>query len=231
MAGDWIKVEKATARKPEVLTIAAELGIHPDHAFGLCVRFWSWCDDHMSDANARGVSGSLVDALLERSGIATALVKVGWLRVRDGSLEVPNFDRHLSQSSKTRALTKERVAKHMTKKTNAPGVSKALAEKRREDTSISLSKARASSEQEVIDYVKSLGFPDKDGSYLWDSWEAGGWMRGKKAIVDWKATARTWIQRGFLPSQQQKGGTHGQKPSNRGIGGTYDPEGRIASQY
>lgn len=231
MAGDWIKVEKATARKPEVLTIAAELGIHPDHAFGLCVRFWSWCDDHMSDANARGVSAALVDALLDRSGIATALVKVGWLRVRDGSLEVPNFDRHLSQSSKTRALTKERVARHTTKKTNAPSVSKALAEKRREESSISLSKARASSEQEVIDYVKSFGLPDSDGSYLWNSWEAGGWKRGSEKIVDWKAAARTWITGGWLPSQKQKGGTHGQKPNSRGIGGTYDPTGDIAKQY
>lgn len=52
MAGDWIKVEKATSRKPEVLRIAAALGVHPDHAFGLCFRFWCWCDDHLKSANA-----------------------------------------------------------------------------------------------------------------------------------------------------------------------------------
>lgn len=30
MAGDWIKVEKATARKPEVLRLADLLQVHPD---------------------------------------------------------------------------------------------------------------------------------------------------------------------------------------------------------
>ena len=118
MAGDWIKVEKNTPRKPEVLRIAAALDIHPDLAFGLCFRFWCWCDDHLQNANAAGVSGSLVDALLERKGSADALISVGWLRVRDGSLEVPNMDRHLSQTAKTRAVTAQRVARH-SKKTNA----------------------------------------------------------------------------------------------------------------
>jgi hypothetical protein len=39
MAGDWIKVEKATPAKPEVLSISEILGVHPVHAFGLCVKF------------------------------------------------------------------------------------------------------------------------------------------------------------------------------------------------
>lgn len=135
MAGDWLKMEKATSRKPEILRIAAALSVHPDHAFGLCFRFWSWCDDHLTTGNASGVTAALVDALLERSGFCDALVSVGWLRVREGSLEVPNFDRHLSESAKKRALTAQRVAKHKDKKSNAAGVSSALPreEKRREE--------------------------------------------------------------------------------------------------
>jgi hypothetical protein len=138
MAGDWIKIEKTTARKPEVLRVAAALGIHPDHAFGLCIRWWCWCDDHLETANAAGVSVVLVDSLVERPGFADALILVGWLRVRDGSLEVPNMDRHLSQTAKKRAVTAARVAKHTAKtnskanaQTNADGVSEALPEKRR----------------------------------------------------------------------------------------------------
>lgn len=138
MAGDWIKIEKTTARKPEVLRIAEILQIHPDHAFGLCFRFWSWIDDHLQTANARGVSISLVDSLVDRNGFAEALIDVGWLRVREGSLEIPNMDRHLSQTAKTRAVTAKRVAKHTSKtngKTNGASVSEALAreEKRREE--------------------------------------------------------------------------------------------------
>jgi hypothetical protein len=118
MAGDWLKVEKATARKPEVLRLAAALKIHPDHAFGLCFRFWSWCDDQLESGNAPGVTALLIDELLGHAGFGDALVSVGWLRVRDGSLEVPNFHRHLSESAKNRALTAQRVAKHKRAKGN-----------------------------------------------------------------------------------------------------------------
>ena len=131
MAGDWIKVEKATARKPEVLRIAAMLSIHPDHAFGLCIRFWSWCDDQLNKANAVGVTELLLDSVVERNGFASALLEVGWLQARNGSLTVPNFDRHLSQSAKQRALTARRVAKHRgapkRKSANDPSVTSALA--------------------------------------------------------------------------------------------------------
>ena len=115
MAGDWIKVEKATPGKPEVMAIADELGIHIDHAFGLCVRFWSWCDDQMTDGHARRVTNVTLDAYFGHAGFATALVKVGWLRVREGSLEVPNFDRHLSESAKNRALSGSRKQKQRSK--------------------------------------------------------------------------------------------------------------------
>jgi len=119
VAGDWIKIEKATSRKPEVLRIADTLAIHPDHAFGLCVRFWSWCDDHMTDGHAQSVTYVTLDTVFGHAGFATALTEVGWLRVRrsaadgspDGSLEIPNFDRHLSESAKNRALSAGRKQK------------------------------------------------------------------------------------------------------------------------
>jgi hypothetical protein len=111
MAGDWIKVEKSTPRKPEVMAIADDLGIHIDHAFGLCFRFWCWCDDQMTDGHALSVTNVTLDSSFGHAGFATALVKVGWLRVRNGSLEVPNFDRHLSESAKNRALSGMRKAK------------------------------------------------------------------------------------------------------------------------
>lgn len=111
MAGDWIKVEKATARKPEILRLAESLSIHPDHAFGLCIRFWSWCDDQLTTGHAPGVTNVTMDAVIGHAGFSAALVSVGWLRVRDGSLEVPNFDRHLSDSAKTRGLSGKRKDK------------------------------------------------------------------------------------------------------------------------
>lgn len=108
MAGDWIKVEKATATKPEVLQLADILSIHPAHAFGLCVQFWFWCDSQLDSCHAVRVTNVTLDYVIGHAGFADALIKVGWLRVRDGSLEIPNFDRHLAASAKSRALSAER---------------------------------------------------------------------------------------------------------------------------
>ncbi len=146
MAGDWIKIEKATARKPEILQLCDLLSIHPDHAFGLCVRFWCWCDDQMTNGHAPSVTNVTLDSVFGHAGFATALVTVGWLRVRDGSLEVPNFDRHLSDSAKNRALSGERKKKQRAAVTpmsrNDRDKSVTREEKRREEVTISVSSAR-----------------------------------------------------------------------------------------
>lgn len=108
---NWIKVEKTTAHKPEVLGLAEILNIDPTHAFGLCVRFWFWCDDQMKSESQKFVTNVTLDCVIGHKGFADALVKVGWLRVRNGSLEVPNFDRHLSESAKKRADSVRRKQK------------------------------------------------------------------------------------------------------------------------
>jgi hypothetical protein len=116
---DWLKIEKATPRKPEVLVLSEILGIHPDHAFGLCFRFWSWCDDQLSSECHRvTVTSVTVDSVIGHSGFASAMIQVGWLIETSGGIEVPNFDRHLSKSAKSRSrnaenqqLRRKRVAK------------------------------------------------------------------------------------------------------------------------
>ena len=115
MAGDWLKMEKATARKPEVILIAVALSIHPDEAFGICFRFWSWCDDQVSDGKIRGFTEALIDATIDRKGFAAALVSVGWLEVKNGMISITNFDRHLSHSAKTRAESAIRKKKERSK--------------------------------------------------------------------------------------------------------------------
>ena len=44
MAGAWIKVEGATADKPEVLKVARILGVNRDEVLGKLVRLWFWFD-------------------------------------------------------------------------------------------------------------------------------------------------------------------------------------------
>ena len=111
MAGDWIKVEKTTARKIEVVKLGRKLQINPDHAFGLCVRFWMWCDDQLLDQFMEGLTLSDVDAIIGYDGFSAALVDVGWLNDSQGILSIPHFDRHLSKGAKTRAQSMNRMQK------------------------------------------------------------------------------------------------------------------------
>ncbi len=204
MAGDWIKVEKATARKPEVLRIAVALGIHPDQAFGLCIRFWSWCDDQLETGNAPGVTGALLDALLERDGIATALALVGWIKVENGELVIPNYDRHLSENAKKRALTARRAAKRRSRKGNAESVTVALPreEKRREeiDTPIGVSRANTKFVKPTVEEVSAYCLERKnsvDPERFFAHYESNGWRVGKNPMKDWRGAVRTWEKSEF----------------------------------
>ena len=124
MSSDWIKVEKTTPAKPEVLGLSQILGIHPAHAFGLCVRFWLWCDDQLDHESVTGMSQKFVtnvtlDYVIGHTGFADAMVSVGWLEATDGGLVVPNFDRHLSESAKKRADSRRRKQNERGKQTKS----------------------------------------------------------------------------------------------------------------
>jgi hypothetical protein len=140
MAGDWIKVQTCTPDKPEVHLIAEQLGIDPDAVTGKLIRIWCWADQQTIDGNAVSVTKTLLDRVACVTGFAQCLLKVGWLVETDSGFQFPNFDRHNGNSAKTRALSAKRTEKH--RKTapvcNAPSVTTALPEKRREEKSISL---------------------------------------------------------------------------------------------
>ena len=135
MAGDWLKVEKDTPEKPEIFAIAETLGMDPEKVFAKCFKLWAWADSHTTDGNAQGVTPSRVDELLHAPGFAVALAEVGWLSIRSGALQIPNFGRHMGQSGKTRALTAKRVAAHKARQGNDKVTPDALPEKRREEKS------------------------------------------------------------------------------------------------
>jgi hypothetical protein len=138
MAGDWMKIELELPDKPEVHAISARLNIDPDAVVGKLIRVWQWFDKHTTDGNAVGVTYALPDRISGVSGFGEAMNSVGWLdqlTSEIGGLSMPKFERHTSNSAKTRALTQKRVAKTR----NAPSVTKALPEKRREDIKTSTS--------------------------------------------------------------------------------------------
>jgi DNA replication protein DnaT len=130
MAGDWLKVEKDTPEKPEILALATALNITTEEAFGRCFKVWRWADSHTVDGNARVTQMCALDSIAGLDGFSQALLDVGWLQARSGSLVIPHFDRHMGQSGKRRALTASRVAEHRAKTGNAGVTPDALPEKR-----------------------------------------------------------------------------------------------------
>jgi hypothetical protein len=76
----------------------------------------------------------------------------------------------------------------------------------RKEFGVNPSRGRAESEQVVIDYCKSLGLPEADGTFFWCRWEsagAGGWYNAGKKIRDWKMVVRQWRAAGWCPSQKR----------------------------
>jgi hypothetical protein len=157
MAGDWLKICKETPTKPEILVIATKLNIHPDVAFARCFHLWAWFDSNTKDGITNGVTKVTIDALLHRDGLCDTLIAVGWLcENNDGNLYLPNFDRHNSETAKTRALGKKRQNKHRDKSnanSNANVTVEALPEKRREEK---IKQNHSASDDAGIEYSKSF---------------------------------------------------------------------------
>ena len=100
----WIKVEHSLPGKPKVMELAELLGVEADTVVGHLIRFWIWVDQNVS-RNCPGFGGTKagLDREAGRTGFCDAMIEVGWLTLKDGRFEIPDFDDHLSQSAKTRA--------------------------------------------------------------------------------------------------------------------------------
>lgn len=143
MAGDWIKLQKDTPDKPEVLAMASRLGIDSDAVVGKLVRIWSWFDTHTTSGNASCVTYSFLDRLAGVTGFAEQMALVGWLEQNGHDLSLTNFGYHNGETAKTRALGKNRVEKSRSNaSSNAPTVTNPLPEKRREDINTDMSPAK-----------------------------------------------------------------------------------------
>jgi hypothetical protein len=157
MAGDWMKIELELPDKPEVHAISNTLNIDPDAVVGKLIRVWQWFDKHTTDGNAHGVTYSLLDRITGVTGFGEAMMFVGWIEQNDKYLTMPKFDRHTSASAKKRALTNKRVDKSR----NAPSVTVALPEKRREENI--KTKAKKSNDLVLPDFIpESLWSDFKD---------------------------------------------------------------------
>lgn len=145
MAGDWIKLEKCSPNKPEVMRLARLWGVSQDAAFGALTRFWIWIDDACVDGLVDGVASHEVDAMMRFEGFAQGLKAVGWLDIDDAKpcIKIPNFGKHNSETSKKRALTSDRQARWRANHVDAHVDAQALPEKKRKENITTTTRADA----------------------------------------------------------------------------------------
>ena len=140
MAFAWIKIEDTTPDKPEVWAMAAKLGIDADAVVGKLVRIWIWADHQTIDGNAQSVTKALLDRCAGVAGFADAMMEAGRLVATSSGVSFVNFDRHNGETAKKRAQTSRRVQRHRAQSGSCnavsvtSGVTKALPEKRREES-------------------------------------------------------------------------------------------------
>jgi hypothetical protein len=144
MAGDWIKVERATLHKPEILEAAELLGMKRREALGLFLDYFAWLDENMPDSCngfVTHVSRMSVDETLHAAGFAAVLEAIGWAKFDDAKrmLTVIHHERHNGKTAKSRALATKRVQRFR----NDGIVTESLPEKRREVLKYSAAKSTA----------------------------------------------------------------------------------------
>lgn len=115
----WIKVETNIATKPQIARIAADLHIPLMQAIGACVVFWVWVDGETDDGAIPHATSEIADRIVGLPGFGEALKRYGWLIEDDAGLMVPNFDRHMGESAKSRALAAERQRRFRDRKVGA----------------------------------------------------------------------------------------------------------------
>lgn len=113
MAGEWLKIEHHVAEKPEVLQIAMACEMDPDLVVGRLVKVWAWASRNCPAGGRTHISAfAHLNTIGGHERFAESMVEAGWLKIKDTDLTFVNFDRHISQSAKERALNAANKAKH-----------------------------------------------------------------------------------------------------------------------
>jgi len=115
MAGDWISITHELPDKPEVLAIAGELSITRFEVVGRLHVLWRWFDQHTKDGHANSVTLVTLSSCIFGDELGAMFVQavknVNWLIENSAGISVPNFEKHISETAKTRAMSRNRKQK------------------------------------------------------------------------------------------------------------------------
>lgn len=111
---------------PRVIAIAAALGAPILHVVGMLWKLWSYADRHSRAGTLPHMCHASLDQVVEMSGFAVTLEKMGWLSVNGDSLRIPRYAEHCGQSEKRRRLDRLRQQRLRARLRNPSRVTSAL---------------------------------------------------------------------------------------------------------
>jgi len=148
----WIKMRTDLHENPHVIRLATLLAIPRLHVLGLVCRFWAWADTNTPDGRdcLEELHADDLDRIVEHPGFTSAMESVGWLIVTETGIEIPEFDNHMSESAKKRAVNARRMAVSRTvcEKKRTPRAQKT--HQRREEKSRGEKKKNTNTESESV---------------------------------------------------------------------------------
>jgi hypothetical protein len=102
---DYIFLDKKTPWKPEILRIAATVGLSRREVWATLCEFWIWVDDNCPDGLIWGANVPFLSRIGPDTGDAFwhSCAAVGWITVCAEGVRVPNFDRWLGDTAKKRS--------------------------------------------------------------------------------------------------------------------------------
>ena len=106
---NFIRLRGELAEGRKVFRVADALYCDRDKALGVMCRWLLWVDANCESADT-GLDWGQVDELLGCEGVFRALEAIGWVELREGTVRVLEFEKHLSPTAKERQLTAARVA-------------------------------------------------------------------------------------------------------------------------
>ena len=112
MAGDWIKLRKELYHHPKVMRIASQSGLCEEAIVGWLGKLWCWADDVTTNGHVDSVTHADVERVTGvPHKVLAAIQSVGWFMQTTDGICFPDFEKHMSESAKKRALSGKRQRK------------------------------------------------------------------------------------------------------------------------
>jgi hypothetical protein len=116
MAGDWHPIFNNLRDSPRVVRMARELRVKRTLIVGACSIWWAILDEHGTNGLVPDYGLDDLDQVVQIIGFGAAMVSVGWIKVIDGGLFAPEWEKHNSQGAKVRLTERAKKRRQRSEK-------------------------------------------------------------------------------------------------------------------